>query len=232
MLTTVTSSEGGRPLSGAQVMLSPLGRLSRTDSAGRAALREVPIGTYTVVAKRMGYAPESTTVLTAGEDTVELQLILTSRARRLATVTVHAEAPATPTGEFEARRASATGGRFVTRAELDAAPDASLGGIFLRLIPGLRTEVVAGGLIRVYTMRGAASLKPSQQGRCEPVVYFDGVLLGDGDVGRLRMDDLGGIEFYPPDAIPPRYRQPGALRDPTEPVASPECGVLLLWSRV
>lgn len=227
LLVTVSESPTRAPIRDAQVWLGAIGRLTRTDDRGSARIASVPEGKWTLLARRMGYGPESTTVLVAGEDTLRLELILARRASRLATVRVNAEAPVTMTGEFEARRRTALGGRFVTRADLDRMHDATLDGVFQRTIPGARVAAAAGGMTRVYSLRGRSlNGKP-----CEAVVFLDGILLGDGDVSRVNLDDLGGIEFYSASTIPVQYKQPGAIREHGAPGASPECGVLLLWTR-
>jgi iron complex outermembrane receptor protein len=68
------SDSAGRPLAGATVLVAELDRSARTDSAGAFRLTELPRGTYTVVARVIGYAPETRTVDVAGSTTLRFVL--------------------------------------------------------------------------------------------------------------------------------------------------------------
>jgi iron complex outermembrane receptor protein len=56
------SDSAGRPLAGATVIVAELDRTTRTDSTGAFRLTELPRGRYTIVARQIGYAPETRTV--------------------------------------------------------------------------------------------------------------------------------------------------------------------------
>jgi outer membrane receptor protein involved in Fe transport len=68
------SDAGGRPLRGALVLVAELSRSVQTDSAGTFRLTELPRGTYTVVARLIGYAPARASVVVRGFATVQLVL--------------------------------------------------------------------------------------------------------------------------------------------------------------
>jgi len=54
---TVFDAETGKGLSGVSVKISGLDNSATTDSKGRYHLKKIPVGTYTVVVSRRGYAP-------------------------------------------------------------------------------------------------------------------------------------------------------------------------------
>ena len=73
---TVYLDPGGDPMHNARVVLSPLGRTTDSDDAGKYAFQDVPPGSYDVVVQSPGLAGESETVrLEAGaSETVDLHL--------------------------------------------------------------------------------------------------------------------------------------------------------------
>lgn len=68
------SDAGGRPLRDALVLVAELSRSTLTDAAGAFRLTELPGGTYTVVARLIGYAPATASVVVRGATTVRLVL--------------------------------------------------------------------------------------------------------------------------------------------------------------
>jgi len=74
---SVTDSTG-KPLAGAQVTLVELSRVASTDANGSFRLADIPLGRYTIVARRVGYRPVSRRIaVEAGDRTVvELRLPL------------------------------------------------------------------------------------------------------------------------------------------------------------
>ena len=56
------TDDAGRPVMGAEVGLSELGVETRTDSAGAWMLADIPSGRYTLVVRRLGYAPAARTI--------------------------------------------------------------------------------------------------------------------------------------------------------------------------
>ena len=82
------SDAGGRPLRDALVLVAELSRSTLTDAAGAFRLTELPGGTYTVVARLMGYAPATASVVVRGSATV--RLVLTPSAFDIEPITVTA----------------------------------------------------------------------------------------------------------------------------------------------
>jgi TonB-linked SusC/RagA family outer membrane protein len=76
-ITGSITGEGGQPLIAAQVTLvgTRFGAVTRED--GRFTIADVPAGTYTLRAQRIGYAPNARTVTVAGGETVTADVVLT-----------------------------------------------------------------------------------------------------------------------------------------------------------
>jgi iron complex outermembrane receptor protein len=83
------SDATGRPLRDALVLVAELNRSTRADAAGAFRLTELPHGTYTVVARLIGYAPATVSVVLRGTTTV--QFVLAPSAFDVEPITVTAE---------------------------------------------------------------------------------------------------------------------------------------------
>lgn len=256
ILVGTGDAETGNFLSGVQVRISALNLVSVTDSMGRTRLEGVRKGTYTIEARRVGYAPLTAPVLVRAEDSLEVILLLRSTATRLDTVVVASRAVTMHLREFETRRARGTG-QFVTGAQIDSVPGASLKAILEARVRGV-TAVGGDGGMHVMTGRQATedALVPGSGGAsaCWPVIYVDGVQLADDtgrgpDIGFVSPASIGGIEFYAPSEVPAEYRSSGVIQNQRALGAgaivgsrgggmsavgaktSPSCGVMLIWSR-
>jgi len=259
--TTVVVGAGdastGQFLPGVQVQLGVLKIVQYTDSKGQAYLPKIPPGTYTIEARRVGYQPISAPILVRSEDSLGVVLLMKSTAKQLDTV--HVAGTIIPIGlsEFESRRMRGLG-HFVTRAQIDSVPGATLTAIVESHLPGLTVVGDPQNGMHVMSFRQSteAALR-SVAGPCFPTVYLDGTPLpGNGpngpDLSELSLGSIGGIEFYPPSEAPVQYRgaamnaehQDGALsatgrrggrKDGVSLTpgagASPSCGVMLIWSR-
>jgi TonB-linked SusC/RagA family outer membrane protein len=84
---TVTDSASGQPLQGVQVALEGVGATGRlggvTAEDGRYRIAAVPAGSYTVVARRIGYAPASRPVTVTDGQTLSVDFVLAARITRL-----------------------------------------------------------------------------------------------------------------------------------------------------
>jgi hypothetical protein len=254
ILVGTGDAETGAFLSSVQIRIASLNVSQVTDSMGRARVTGLRGGTYTIEARRVGYAPLTAPVLVRDEDSLEVILLLRSTAMRLDTVVVASTSLAMHLRDFEKRRAKGVG-QFITGEQIDSVPGASLKAIIESHVRGV---TVVGENISVHIMSGRqatdASLRPGSGGvaPCWPVIFVDGVQLVDDtgrgpDIGFISLSSIGGIEFYESSEAPPAYRVSGALQTPSalrptpggrggtqNPVggfSSPSCGVMLIWSR-
>lgn len=91
---TVTDADTGLPLTGATVMLKPVGQGAVTDSLGRYRLGQIAPGRYTLSINYLGYETLETPeiLVSTGKETVAAAALKTAGAE-LATVTVRAPRP-------------------------------------------------------------------------------------------------------------------------------------------
>lgn len=232
----------------------PALNLSRiTDSLGRAMFTGIRPGKYTVEARRLGYEPLNAPVLVQSEDSLEVVLLMNAATTQLDTMHVSATAIPFALDEFERHRKRGFG-QFVTQAQIDSMPGASLTSIVETKIRGLTVSGEGSAAVHLMSNRPAtedAFISPGGVFACWPTVYLDGQQLVD-DTGRgpdlsiISVTALGGIEYYAPSEVPVEYKSSGAMHNPPnetvrtvhgggiKPVgasSSPSCGVVLIWSR-
>ena len=202
-----------------QVQIASLKLTQHTDSLGEARLTGVPPGRYTIDARRVGFQPLSAPVLIAGQDSIEVVLLMRATVAQLDTVLVSKPRIPMALREFESRRERGLG-QFVTGVQIDSEPGASLAAIVETHLRGVRvvTDAVAG--THIVTLRPATEgvLVGRGGGLCQPLVYLDGVLLADDtgfgpDLSIIDVVSIGGIEFYEPSEIPVQYRGTGAMQN-------------------
>jgi hypothetical protein len=256
--TTVVVGTGdgatGQFLRGVQVHLTPLELTQYTDSMGQTRLPRVPPGRYTVEARRLGYQPLSAPILVSGEDSVEVVLLMNAAVAQLDPVVVSRSAVPMPLREFESRRERGLG-QFLTGAQIDSMPGASLQSVIEGHIRGVTVvgDNVNGMHVMSYRQSTEHALS-SVAGACWPTVYLDGVqLIGDTGNGPnldiVALSSIGGIEYYSPSEVPVQYKASGTMQTPqhSSPRASgrgaagmsssgggstsPSCGVMLIWTK-
>jgi hypothetical protein len=211
-------SEGGTPLSGAQMRFSaPLRNVAAatSDESGVFAFAKLPAGPVWVVGRRIGYRPDS--VLVTIPVTGELRPTLTLRRlpQSLAAVEVNGRREMTGAmAGFYHRQQTGAGGRFFTLAEIDRRNASNMTDL-LRGLPGIRIE--SRGMMNYVRVRNS---------RCAPLVWLDGQALYAGEVDLDAFDprSFEGIEVYSgPATVPVEFM--GNQR------MSSACGTIVLWSR-
>jgi len=236
-----------------QVQIASLKLTEHTDSLGEARFTGVPPGKYIVEARRVGFQPLSAPVLIAGQDSIEVVLLLRATVARLDTVVVSKPRIPMALREFESRRERGLG-QFVTGAQIDSEPGASLAAIVETHLRGVRVVTDAAAGTHIVTPRPSTegALIGRGGGLCQPMIYLDGVLLADDtgfgpDLSMINVPSIGGIEFYEPSEIPVQYRGPGVMQSTRIAGAggggrggsqsakgattSPSCGAALIWSK-
>jgi len=240
--TTVVVGTGdgatGQFLQGVQVRLTPTELMQYTDSMGQARLQHVSPGRNTVEARRVGYQPLSAPILISGEDSIDVVLLMNAAVVQLDPVLVSRTAIPMALREFESRRERGVG-QFVTGAQIDSMPGASLQAVIEGHIRGV--TVVGDNVNGMHLVSHRSSTEHALAGgggACSPTVYLDGVQLTD-DTGSgpnldiVALSSIGGVEFYSPSEVPVQYKASGTMS--TKPSAnastSPACGVMLIWTR-
>ncbi len=199
----------------------------RSDSAGRATLRELPLGTMAVEARRPGYyLAYGNVAVTPGLTPARVLLERMSGGQVLDTLRIEADADAVARhAAFEARRRAGTASASISRDDILRRNVVNawqmlltVGGV--QLIEGPEGVLPASRRTMLMDLR-------SNQRPCYLRLAIDGVLLPDSPVNlRDRMPppaEIHGIEvFSGPATIPVEYA--GAARELT-------CGLIVVWTR-
>lgn len=213
-ITGTVTDATGIALSGAQIILDASPR-AVTDSSGAFFLSRIPVGKLEIHARRLGFLPESTTVVLEDGAVARIALRLTPLAARLQTVEVlrKSEPYDSRLAGFNARK-ERHAGHFVTRDQLDRMSSARFVDA-LRSLPGVQLRSLRGGGTTLM-LRGS---------RCPALVFIDGFPADAGtmDLDMIDLSGVEGIEMYS-----------GAASVPSEFMAAREthgCGVIAIWSR-
>ena len=205
----------GTPIANAQLQVRETAAGARSSLDGSFELRELPIGTHTLEARAIGYAPRRLAVDITDGDTARLVFTMTAADRTLDTVRVLGERT-TPAWkrEFESRRRQGLG-RFVDEATI------------ARRDPMMVTDLLAG--LPGITIRAGAFASQSQLlmrtfsgGLCRPDVVVDGLLVDITDTGVdgfVPATQLVGVEIYR-----------SAVLRPSEFPRQRPCGLIVLWT--
>lgn len=219
----------GSPLTAVDVSILGTTYAGRTDSLGTIAFNGVAPGRLVVQARRPGFRAVIAEVQSPGSDTLQVALLMRPSAQSLPIVDIVDSSVPAQLQEFEARRRHHTGGFFVDQSVIRKYESTKIDVLLEALIPGVRPTFDRGSAVKVYSTRGAGSLR-SGGGTppCQVEVFLNGVRLSDGDAGIVPLQDLGGIEYYPPGFAPIQYR---ISAKPLASGGGSGCGVLLLWTR-
>ncbi len=163
---SVLDESGGQLLGSVQVYLNDTGLGTLTNQAGRFIILNVPAGTYTMTAERIGFATQTAEVTVTAGATVEQNFALFAEALGLDAIVVTGTAGA-------ARRREV--GNTIAEVVLDDVPEPpiSVDGLLQARVPGMSVMQGSGnaGSGARIRLRGNVSVAQSNQ----PLVYVDGV---------------------------------------------------------
>jgi hypothetical protein len=187
-----------RPIAGVVISIPDLKLQATTDSLGNFLIPNVRPGAHIVSARKIGFGPLSTRVTFGFGETMEADLLLTATtAQPLPDVNVNATP--TPHGkliEFDERRLSGTGGRFLTQADLEKKPFSTLTDALRSNVPGIDFKRGTDGERGSFVVAGRSSLPvcafcggPKASGSMQPcyaAVILDGAFVyGAGSSGAV-----------------------------------------------
>jgi TonB-linked SusC/RagA family outer membrane protein len=189
----VASAQGGQPLSAAQVFISDLDIGVLTQANGRFIMVNVPPGTHTVTAERIGYRVATAQVTISAGQTVVENFLLTEEALQLDEVIV------TGTAGGSQRRAI---GNVVDALDIGAisasAPISTVEDALIGRTPGVHLipQNAAGGGSKIR-IRGHSSLALGG----DPIIYVDGVRLNDNRTEVGRFSNMSRLADFDPNTI-------------------------------
>lgn len=188
-----------------------------SDDSGRFELTGALAGVRTIVARRIGFAPESMRVTIATGRTTAAYFLLRAVAAPIEDYVIEADPLRGKMGPFNKRRSRGVG-TFITRAQIEARQAGTVSEL-LRYVTGVGVEQQMAGVPQPIHMQRTGP--QPRQTQCAVQIYVDGNPYPNGNVDDFEPDVLEGIEVYRSAAeIPADFRS----RDAT-------CGVIALWTR-
>jgi len=213
---TVTDS-AGLPLVGVEISVDGLAVRTTTDEHGVFHLGGIPYGTQILNARRLGFAPERTSIEISTPADATATIRLKAIAENLPPVVIHPgrmNYTGRLAGYYERLEKKSGGGYFITREQIDHENPRLLGQLLQR-VPGVMAVRGRGGITGIR-LRGRT---------CWPLIWIDGTPMpsGEVDLDSFVPSSIHGIELYlGSTTAPARYIY---SRD----VSS--CGTVLIWSR-
>ena len=187
-----------------------------SDESGGYRLSGIGAGPAKLLARRIGYAPETLSVMVV-EGVQHLDFVLRVVPVELRAALVRSDPTRGKMGPFNVRRARGIGS-FLTRSEIEKRHAGSVSEL-LRYVPGVGViQRMAGEPQPIRMQRSGA---PSSQIQCDVSMYVDGQPYPNGSVDDFQPLSIEGIEVYrSASEIPAEFRTRDAM-----------CGVIAIWTR-
>jgi hypothetical protein len=221
-LRGVVRDSSGKAVAEAQVSIMSLALMTRTDSAGRFVLRDLPRGDIELSIRHLGFGIQrvTATITRVAYDTITV--ILAQQLVELSAVDITARRHPFMV-DFEQRRARGVG-TFVTRDQIDARNTSSPSDLF-RTMPQVRLVRVSSGFgVRFpssATMTGLSGRRGAPQ-VCSPMLWVDGQKAPAMEIDELRSSDIEAIEVYRgASTLPAQFATAGGA----------QCGAVVVWTR-
>jgi len=189
----VVQSVTREPLPDVQIVLEGTNRGTRTTDKGDFVLADVPAGTYTVSARKVGLARAAQRVTVRGDTTVQLELALASTVSRLDEVVV-----TSTISETQVRQVPVDV-TVITDADIRARNITNVQQLFRGDIPGVFMEDRGFRNLDPFSestpqVRGQNFLSASPNSPSFLKVYLDGVLVDYAIVAQLDATNIERIE--------------------------------------
>ncbi|MGV3709236.1 MAG: SusC/RagA family TonB-linked outer membrane protein [Gemmatimonas sp.] len=192
-------AEGGPVLDAAQVTIAGTTIGAITNAEGRFTLRNVPAGTVTIRAARIGYAERTTTVTITAGGTATVDFALTKVAINLTPVVTTATGDQRR-GEIPNQIANIDASKLIAESQVSNVSDLLVGkAAGVQILQG--SGVNAAARIRI---RGTSSISLSN----DPIVFVDGVRInsstssfGTGGAPASRLNDINPEDIESMDII-------------------------------
>jgi Carboxypeptidase regulatory-like domain len=210
----------GLPVAGASVLISPIGAILVTDSAGRFNARRLEPGLLTINVRRLGFAPAQLTLTLKVGEARSLDVVMQRLPQVLAGVEIRADrqCPRFTVEGLLCRRETGRGflmDRQQILAKGAAFPDYP--DLVLRDVPGFRRS-----------LHGSAHTVESTVGwRCIKYIFDGGFPYSYAPIRKVT--ELYAVEVYQPPDIPPEYGHWYWVDNKKAKLATP-CTLVVMWS--
>jgi hypothetical protein len=215
-LSGLVKDSAGTAIANVEVTALSLGKVVRTDTAGKFFLPAVPSGSTKVSFRRLAYEPAILSIKVEEDDTTEVEVKLGVVAQRLTAMIVEAPSDRSRFLEaFERRRAQGIG-HFITRADIEKRNPLRLSDM-MRTIPGAELWPSQNGQVALRFARNGPR-------NCPPQFFIDGIQANGFNVDDMPPGDVEGVEIYfGASGLPPEFNR---MR------STAICGVVAIWTRI
>ena len=157
LVVSVADISTGSPIADAEVSLAGVRRVARSNQAGEARLVNVPVGTYEIRVRRLGYAAAAVR-FAMGSDSASVSIMLKESAAGLDTVHIVASAITTERHrQFEARMRRGLG-RFLGPEALDRERVQDFPIVAVEHFPGIALITGRGGQWQLASRHGSCGV--------------------------------------------------------------------------
>lgn len=182
----VRDSASGSPLAGATVFVEGTHRSAVTDPLGRYRIEGLAAGTYTVLARFIGYAPQKTSVTVSGAGDATVDFALGKAAQELDQVVVTGTIVPTEV------KALPTPVSVINEADIASQRPHTVQELFRQAVPGaVSWDQVNNPYLTAFSVRGASTLA-NQVGQMK--VFIDGVETASASVAPVDPNSVERIE--------------------------------------
>ncbi len=225
-ISGIVRDTAGNAIPNVEIVFRPSSRRLVTTEDGQFMARGFTSGTHVVLARKVGFVPESIMVRVAAGGAAEASFALRLHAEALESVLVTARKPISAKLQgFEERRQRRNGGQFVTREQIERRGSIATADV-LRYVQGIKMVDSMGVTIAIST-RGAKVnfLIPKQVEACVVRVGVDGSIKDPMfSVNQIPTRDIHGIEVYAGAAsMPPEFNSTVGR--------NAQCGLIMIWTR-
>jgi hypothetical protein len=219
ILAGTVRDHAGLGVPGVRIVATPADVMVITDSVGRFALRGLSAGSTRFEVRRIGFEPGEFSLDLKPGDSLYYDLRLEQAAVPVPGMETKALAPMDQLKTFYAHRASAGGGHFIVRADIEEKKPERLTDM-LRSIPGID---LFSNPARQQKVRMARS-NLGAFGDCPIEYWIDGVRAEGFSLDEMAPQDVEAMEIYAgPAALPPEYRTTHGTSG---------CGTIAIWTRL
>lgn len=217
----VVDSADGSPIENADVLLIALHQVARSNAKGQFTLIKLPKGEVELTIRRIGYEPQTETVVLSGGDRDSVKVVLAARPEVLDAVRANEAERHRRQGveDFYVRRAQGIG-TFITREQLEQLHSTQPSEA-LRSVPGIELRTRRDGSSSVR-FTGTSTLSHRD---CPPTIWLDGQRAPGLELDQIPARDIEGIELYRGAATTPAQFWQGST-------SGGFCGTIVVWSRV
>jgi carboxypeptidase family protein/TonB-dependent receptor-like protein len=217
----VVDSANGTPIEDVDILAAALRQVGRSNSKGQFTLTKLPKGELELTIRRLGYKPQTQTIVLSGGDRDSVKIELVGQPELLRAMQIDEVERHRRQGveDFYVRRARGIG-TFISREQLEELRSIQPTDA-LRNVPGIQLIRTRDGNNSVR-FTGVSSINRRD---CPPTLWLDGQRVPGMELDQIPARDIEGIELYRGASTTPAQFWQGNT-------SNAFCGTIVVWSRV